>query len=183
MHGKDIWTCVFVPVVTLFFQTIHAFVNVQMESRRVVHCGVTAHPTDAWAAKQQREATPFVQIPKVLICDNDSKFGAEFERVAKPSGIELIHRPYQAPRANAICERLVGSLRLECLDHVLVLGLRQLVRILTDYIRYFNQVRPHQGIEQRIPEATQSPPGKPKTGKVIAFPVLNGLHHDDRWDA
>jgi transposase InsO family protein len=86
--------------------------------------------------------------------------------------------PYQAPLANAICERFIGSVRRECLDHVLVLGVRQLVRILTDYIRHFNRARPHQGIEQRIPEATQSPPGKQKTGKVIAFPVLNGLHRD-----
>jgi putative transposase len=91
--------------------------------------------------------------------------------------------PFQAPRANAICERFVGSLRRECLDHVLVLGVRQLVCILADYIRYFNQARPHQGIAQRIPEITQSPPGALKTGKVIGFPVLNGLDHDYRCAA
>jgi putative transposase len=128
-----------------------------------------------------REATPFGEKPKYLICDNDKKYGAVFERVAKTSGIEVIHTPYQAPRANAICERFVGSLRRECLDHVLVIGVLQLARILKDYIRYFNQARPPQGIAQQIPEATQSPPDVPKTGKLIAFPVLNGLHHDYRW--
>jgi transposase InsO family protein len=180
-HGKDIWACDFVPVVTLFFRTIHAFVIVHRESRRVMHFGVTDHPTDAWLAQQLREATPFDEKPRYLICDNDSKYGAGFERVAKTSGIEVIHTPYQAPLANAICERFVGSLRRECLDHVLVFGVRQLIRILSDYIRYFNQARPHQGIAQETPEATQLPPDVPKMGKVIAFPVLNGLHHDYRW--
>jgi hypothetical protein len=105
-----------------------------------------------------------------LICDNDKKYGAVFERVAQTSGIEVIHTTYQAPRANAICERFVGSLRRECLDHILVLGVLQLVRILKDCIRYYNQERPHQGLAQRIPAATQPPPGAPQRGKVIAFP-------------
>jgi len=130
-HGKNIWACDFVPVVRLFFQTIHTFVMVQLESRRVVHCGATDHPTDAWVAQQLREATTFEEKPKYLICDNDSKFGAGFERVAETSGIELFHTPYRAPVANAICECFVRCLRRECLDHVLLLGVRQLVRILT----------------------------------------------------
>jgi transposase InsO family protein len=96
--------------------------------------------------------------------------------LAKASGIEVIHTPYEAPRANALCERFVGSLRRECLDHVLVLGVLQVMRILKEYVAYFNHARPHQGIGQRIPEATPSPPGK--IGTLIAFPVLNGLHHD-----
>ena len=74
----------------------------------------------------------------------------------------------------------MGSVRRECLDQVLVLGVLQLMRILKEYVGYFNRARPHQGIGQRIPEATQSPPREVKAGKVIAFPVLNGLHHDYR---
>jgi len=150
-HGKVVWACDFVPVVTLFFKALHAFVIVHHESRRVVHCGVTEHPTDEWVAQQLREATPFGEKPKYLICDNDKKYGARFEQVAKASGIEVIHTPYQAAHANAICERFVGSLRRECLDHILVLGVLPLVRILKDYIRYYNQARPHQGLAQRIP--------------------------------
>jgi transposase InsO family protein len=179
-HGKDIWACDFVPVVTLFFKTIHAFVIVHHESRRVIHFGVTEHPTDAWVTQQLREATPFDEKPKYLICDNDKKYGDGFERLAKASGIEVLHTPYEAPQANAICERFVGSVRRECLDHMLVLGVLQLMRILKEYVGYFNRARPHQGIGQRIPEATQSPPREVKAGKVIAFPVLNGLHHDYR---
>jgi putative transposase len=174
-HRKDIWACDFVPVVTLFFKTIHAFVIVHHESRRVVHLGVTEHPTEEWVAQQLREATPFDEKSKYLICDNDKKYGPAFERVAKTSGIEVIHTPYQAPRANAICERFVGSLRRECLDHVLVIGVPQLARILKDYIRYFNQARPHQGIAQQVPEAMQSPAGAAHKGKVIAFPTTGTM--------
>jgi putative transposase len=169
-----------VPVVTLFFKTIHAFVIVHHDSRRVVHVGVTAHPTNEWLTQQVREATPFEAKPKYLICDNDKKYGPMFERVAKASSIEVIHTPFEAPRANAICERFVGSLRRECLDHVLVIGVLPLMRILKEYVSYFNEARPHQGITQQIPEHVASPPGEPKAGAVIAFPVLNGLHHNYR---
>jgi hypothetical protein len=103
-------------VVTLFFKTLHAFVIVHHESRRVVHVGVTDHPTDEWITQQVRDATPFEEKPAYLICDNDKKYGQLFERVAQASGIEVILTPYEAPRANAICERFVGSLRRECLE-------------------------------------------------------------------
>ncbi len=134
-------------------------------------------------AQQLREATPFGERPHYLICDHDKKYGPVFARVVKTSRIEVIHTPYAAPRANAICERFVGSVQRECLDHVLVLGVRQLVRILKEYECYFNQARPMQGIAQRISEGMQASPQEPKAGKVIAFPVLNGLHHHYRWAA
>jgi putative transposase len=127
-----------------------------------------------------RDATPFEEKPKYLICDNDKKYGPMFERVAQASGIEVIHTPYGTPRANAICERFVGSLRRECLDHVLVIGELQLNRVLKEYVNYFNRARPHQGIGQRIPAPTVSPPGEAKAGGVMAFPVLNSLHHNYR---
>ena len=168
------------PVVTLFFKTLHAFVIVHHESRRVVHVGVTDHPTDEWITQQVRDATPFEEKPKYLICDNDKKYGPMFERVAQASGIEVIHTPYEAPRANAICERFVGSLRRECLDHMLVIGELQLIRVLKEYVSYFNPARPHQGIYRRQGCHRL---GEPKAGKVMAFPVLNGLHHDYRWAA
>jgi putative transposase len=152
-HGKDIWACDFVPVVTLYFKTIHAFVIVHHESRRTVSVGVTEHPTDEWVTQLLRDATPFDEKPKYLICDDDRKYGQMYERVAKASGIEVIHTPYAAPRANAICGRFVGSLPRECLDHRLVIGEPQFVRTLIDYIAYFNDARRRQGIAQRIPAA------------------------------
>ena len=182
-HGKDIWACDFAPVVTLFFGTLHAFVMVHHASRRVVHVGVTVHPTDEWITQQIRDATPFEDKPAYLICDNDKRYGPLFERVAQASDIEVIHTPYAAPRANAICERFVGSLRRDCLDHMLVIGERQVIRVLKEYVSYFNPARSHQGTAQRIPAPRVPPPGTPKTSRVIAGPVLNGLHHDYRWAA
>lgn len=88
--------------------------------------------------------------------------------------------PYRAPRANAICERFLGSVRRECLDQMLIFGEWQLYRVIREYVDYFNRARPHQGLGQRIPEGPTAVPREAKPGKIIAFPVLNGLHHDYR---
>jgi transposase InsO family protein len=93
------------------------FVVVELGSRRVVHYGVTRHPTDQWVSQQLREATPFGEGPRFLIRDNDSKYGASFTRAAVGAGIEVLRTPYRAPKANAICERFIGCLRRECLDN------------------------------------------------------------------
>jgi len=98
-------------VTDLFFRPLFAFFITEIKSRRVIHVGVTRSPTDPWVAQQLREATPYGQAPKYLICDNDSKFGSCFARVAATSGIELLKTPYYAPRANAICERFLRSVR------------------------------------------------------------------------
>jgi hypothetical protein len=107
-----------------------------------VHVALTRHPTDAWVAQQLREATPFGQHPKHLLRDNDGTFGPAFARVAKASGIEEVRIAYRAPRMHAVVERFLGSVRRECLDHMIVLGDRHLERILTEYTRYFNFERP-----------------------------------------
>jgi putative transposase len=143
----------------------------------VIHVGVTRSPTDAWVAQQLREATPYGQAPKYLIRDNDSKFGVTFDRVARTSGIKLLKTPYHAPRANAICERFLRSVRRECLDHLLILQEKQLQRVLNAYVANFNQARPHQGIAQQIPDLSGSAMSSHHTGdKVLALPVLGGLH-------
>ena len=126
-----------------------------------------------------REATPYGQAPKYLIRDNDSKFGPCFARVAKTSTIKILKTPVHAPRANAICERFLRSVRQECLDHLLILEEKQLQRVLNAYVGYFNQARPHQGIGQQIPVSSGS--STPHEGtKVVAVPILAGLHHDYR---
>jgi putative transposase len=110
----------------------------------VVHIGVTRHPTDAWVAQQLREATPFEQRPRYLIRDNDSNYGQAFTGVAEASGIVVLRTAYRTPKENAACERFLGSVRRECLDHLLVLGEAHLRRILREYVAYFNTARPHQ---------------------------------------
>jgi transposase InsO family protein len=183
-HAAQVWACDFLQVTDLFFRPLFAFFVVELKSRKVIHVGVTRSPTDHWVAQQLREATPYGQAPKYLIRDNDSKFGSNFLRVATTSGIELLKTPYHAPRANAICERFLRSVRQECLDHLLILHEKQLQRVLNAYVMYFNQARPHQGIGQQIPEQRRSIPSAQDAGnKVIALPVMGGLHHDYRWVA
>jgi putative transposase len=183
-HAKPIWACDFLPVTDLFFRSLFAFFIIELHSRRVIHVGVTRSPTDAWTAQQLREATAYSVSPKYLIRDNDGKFGVSLARVAKTSRIEILKTPYHAPRANAICERFLGSVRRECLDHLLILQEKQLHRVLRAYGDYFNHARPHQGIRQRLPEPpTKSLSPDPRSGKVLSFPLLGGLHHDYRRSA
>jgi len=137
-HADTSWACDFLPITDVFFRPVYAFFVVALGSRRVVHVGVTRHPTDAWVAQQLREATPFEQRPTYLIRDNDRKYGRAFTRVAEASGITVLRTAYHAPRQNAACERFLGSVRRECLDHVLVLGEGYLRRILREYADFFN---------------------------------------------
>jgi transposase InsO family protein len=148
---------------------------IEWASRRVVHVAVTRHPTAAWVAQQLREATPFGQHPKHLITDHDSKYGSLFTQVARATGLDHLRTAYRAPLMNAICERFLGSVRRECLDHVFILSERHLLRVLGDYVVYFNSARPHQGLQRRIPE----PPAEPtaSSGRICATSVLGGLHH------
>jgi transposase InsO family protein len=140
-HAANIWACDFLQVSDLFFRPLFAFFLIELKTRRVIHVGVTRSPSDAWVAQQLREATPYGQAPKYLIRDNDSKFGSSFLRVATTSGIKLLKTPYHAPRANAVCERFLRSVRQECLDHLLILEEKQLQRVLMAYVAYFNQAR------------------------------------------
>ena len=183
-HAQQIWACDFLPVTDLFFRSLFAFFITLLHSRRVIHVGVTRSPTDAWTAQQLREATAYGVGPKYLIRDNDSKFGVTFARVAKTSGIKILKTPYHTPRANAICERFLGSVRRECLDHLFILQEKQLQRVLNAYVDFFNRARPHQGIRQQIPERYGLPVLLDhQRGKILALPVLGGLHHDYRKSA
>jgi transposase InsO family protein len=131
------------------------------------------HAADIWVAQQWRDATPFGTNPKYLIRDNDKKYRQHF--AAATAGTDVLRTPIHAPRANAFCERLMGSLRRECLDHVLILSEKQLRRHVKEYVRYYNEDRPHQGIDHCLPIAPESPPAK--AGTILARPVLSGLHH------
>ena len=150
---------------------------IELGSRRVVQMGVTRHPTDTWVAQQLREATPFQQGPKYLIRDNDKKYGHHFAAVAAGTQIKVVRTPIRVPKANAICERFIGSVRRECLDHLLILGERQLFQRMKAYIEYYNLYRPHQGLAQRIPTQLEAAPLPAQPRLVVAKPVLGGLHH------
>jgi hypothetical protein len=149
------------------------FIIIEVGPRRVVHFAVTDAPTDGWVAQQLREAAPFNTHPHFLIRDNDRKYSTEFTRAARD--IEVLRTPIRAPKAHAVWERFFGSVRRECLDHVLMLNVRPLHRILQEDVTYFDFARPHQGLDgQCLVPIDSSPIGN----KITAFPVLNGLHHD-----
>jgi putative transposase len=175
-HAKDIWACDFTVVHDLFFRPIYIFVIIELQTRRIVHLAVTRSPSDEWTRQQVREATSWGRKPMYLIRDRDDKYGPLFSRLAESSGIKELKTPVRAPRANAICERFIGSLRRECLDYTLVLHASQLCRVVGEYGDYYNCSRPHQGIEQRIPAQYQQLVQPSASGKIIARPILGGLH-------
>jgi transposase InsO family protein len=180
-HASQLWACDFLQVTDLLFRPLFAFFIVDLGSRRVVHVGVTRHPTDEWVTQQLREATPFEQRPRFLLRDNDGKYGTRFDRLAAATGIAVLRTPVHAPRANAVIERFLGSVRRECLDHLLVLTEAHLRRVLRVYVAYFNHARPHQGLDQRMPIAREPTEQAPRgQGRVAAIPVLGGLHHTYR---
>ena len=181
-HANEIWACDFVQTYDLFFRMVFVFFIVELGSRKVVHYGVTRSPSDVWVAQQMREATPYGEGPRFLIRDNDGKYGQGFARVTEDRQIEILKTPVRAPQANAICERFIGSVRRECLDHLLILSERHLHRIIGEYVAYFNHARPHQGIGQRIPDPPEDSLSVETVtaSRVVSYPVLGGLHHDYR---
>jgi putative transposase len=141
--------------------------------RELVHFAVTAHPAAAWVWRQVIEATPWGRTPAYLVRDRDAVYGADFVLKAAGLGIRTVLTPVRAPRANAVAERLVGTLRRECLDHVIVVNERHLRAILSDFVRYYNADRPHQTLRLDTPRPLDRPP----VGSVRSRSVLGGLHH------
>ena len=122
------------------FRQWYVFVVMELKTRRIVHTGVTKYPTDEWTAQQLREATPWGKGPKYLIRDRDKKYATHFSAVA--GSIKEVKKPYRTPEANGVCERFMGSLRRECMDHILIHDVKHLQRVVNEYTSYFNQERP-----------------------------------------
>ena len=179
-HAPEMWACDLVQTYDVLFRPIFGFFIVTLDRRRVVHHAVTRHPSDAWLAQCLRGATAYGRGPRFLIRDRDDKYGAEFKSVAQSTHIHVIRTAVRVPKMNATCERFMGSLRRECLDHVLVLSESHLRKVVTEYVAYFNRTRPHQALGQEPPVAR---PTSVTRGRIVAFPVLEGLHHDYQWAA
>ena len=180
LRNHTVWACDFLQTYDIWFRPVFAFFIIDVNARCVVHLAVTRAPTRQWTAQQLRNATPFGQGPRFLIRDRDDKFGPVFDRVAKGAGTRVVRTAVQAPLMNSVCERFLGSVRRECLDHLVILSERHLHHVLAEYaLSYFNAARPHQGIGQRIPVPGERVPVR-FAGPVTALPVLGGLHHDYR---
>jgi hypothetical protein len=179
-QATAIWSCDLFEVRDLCLCAHYIFVVMHLETRRLLLATATTEPTSDWLAQHLRNLTPPGQAPKFLIRDNDCKFGRSFDSVARGAGIRVIRTPRLAPKANAHCERAIGSIRRECLDHILILNQRHLQLVVDEYRGYFNTSRPHQGIDQRRPstfDKTALGTKQPTGARIVARPVLGGLHH------
>ena len=146
------------------------------DRRRIVHFNVTAHPTTAWTAQQIREAFPGDgPEPRYLLRDRDGAYGDDFRRVVRAIGIQEILTAPQSPWQNPYAERVIGSIRRECLDHLIVLSEDHLRWILREYVRYYNETRPHLSLERNAPMPRSVELSA--LGAVVAVPQVGGLHH------
>jgi putative transposase len=174
-HAKDIVAIDFFTVSTATFRILFAFVVLRYDRRRVIQFNVTAHPTAEWTAQQIVEALPFDEVPSFLIRDRDSFYCAVFRNRVNHMEIEKVVCAPRSPWQNPYCERLVGSIRRECLDHIIVLNKRHLRRILHSYFEYYLNARTHLSLERNSPIERDVDP--PYVGRVVAIPQVGGLHH------
>jgi transposase InsO family protein len=174
-HAKDIVSIDFLLVPTVRFKILYVFLFLSVDRRRIIHFGVTGHSTAAWAAQQVVEALPWESAPKYLLRDRDPVYGNWFRHRVKGMGIEEVRTAPYSPRQNPYSERLNGSIRRECLDHIIVLSEAHLNRILKSYVEYYNQSRTHLSLEMDSP--ITRPVQTSDQGEVMSVPQVGGLHH------
>ena len=174
-HARAVLTCDFLTVDSVRLGVLYVLVFLEIGSRRVIFCNGSAHPDSAWVAQQARNVSwelDELKIPiKVLIHDRDSKYSSDFETVFSAAGIRIARSPFRSPRANAPCERVLGSLRRQCLDSLIILGERDLVKVLREYFDHYNRAWPHRALRLRPPEPQPIPDG----GKIVRRQQLHGL--------
>src|SRR5438876_2615282 len=161
-HAHHLWAADLLTVQTLTFKTLYVLVFIAHGRRELVHINVTANPNAAWVWRQLIEATPWGNKPRHLLRDRDAVYGRDFRRRARRIGIEALDTPIHAPKANAIAKRVIGTLRRECLDHMIVLDEQHLASILSEFVRYYNQERPHRTLGLQPPEVRP----RPTTGPI-----------------
>jgi putative transposase len=188
-QATSILACDFFTVETVFLRRVYVLFVIELASRRVHLGGVTDHPTGRWVAQQAPnlvtvlgdQATAF----RFLIRDRDAKFTRTFDDVWRSTGAEVIGTPVQAPNANAVAERWVGTVRRECLDQLLIVGRQQLVRVLRRYVQHYNQHRPHRSLAHATPVPSDRAEARnaPNLGRLRRRDVLGGLIHEYEYAA
>ena len=173
-HLQQIAATDFFVVPTATCRLLFVLIILAHERRRIVHVAVTDHPTSAWTAQQLREAFPLDEAPRYLIHDHDTAFQA-WATAATALGIAEVLTAVRSPWQNAYAERLIGSIRRECLDHVIVVNARGLRRVLSAYVEYYLRSRTHLSLNKDAPLAR--PVASPTDGTIVAIPCVGGLHH------
>jgi transposase InsO family protein len=165
----------FFTVPTLTFRNLYCFIILLHDRRKIVHFSFTAHPTAEWTARWLIEAFPEDTAPRFLLRDRDQIYGEEFRLRVKGMQIEEVITAPRSPFQNPYAERVIGSIRRECLNHLIIIGEDHLRRTLRDYFDYYHNSRPHEGLERNSPTPREIE--EPAKGKVIAIPQGGGLHH------
>jgi transposase InsO family protein len=174
-HLREMVAVDFFLVPTLTFRLLFVFVVLRHDRRELLHLNVTDHPTAVWTARQIIEAFPEDSAPRFLLRDRDAIYGEEFARRVQGMGIREVLIAPRAPWQNPFVERVIGSIRRECLDHFLILNEAHLRKLLPAYVAYYNVSRPHQALENNSPQPRDVQP--PSRGRITAIPQVAGLHH------
>ena len=172
-HIGEIVSIDFFTVPTVGWRVLFVFLVLEHKRRRVLQFGVTEHPTSEWAGQQVVEAFAEREMPRYLIRDRDGIYGLEFRRRVQSLDIKEVMTAPQSPWQNGFAERLIGSIRRECLDHVVVLSERHLRKVLRSYLAYYHGTRTHLALEKDAPE----PRSILTRGRIVAIPQVGGLHH------
>lgn len=175
-HASEIIALVFFTVPTATFRVLFVLIILSHDRRRILHFNVTKHPTADWTARQLLEACGTDSTPRYLLRDNDSIYGMPFRRQVDALAIDEVTIAPRSPWQNPYAERLIGTIRRECLDHVIILGRRHLKKRLADYFDYYHSVRTHMSLRKDTPNyrAIQ----RPEQGKVVQLSRIGGLHHE-----
>jgi transposase InsO family protein len=172
-HMEGIASIDLFVVPTIAFEQLFAFLVLGHRRRQLLWIAVTRNPTAEWLARQITEAFPWDSAPKYLVRDNDRAFGAAFKARVRAMGIRDRPTSFRSPWQNGYVERLIGSIRHECLDHLMVFNAEHLRRILSEYATYYNEVRTHVSLGKDTPCTRPIE----RYGDIVAYPILGGLHH------
>jgi len=185
-HADAIIACDFCVVASATFRILYVLVVMEHASRRIIHLNVSAHPTPAWTLQQLREAIPSDHRYRFILRDRDAIFSTGFDASVARMGLEVIATPVRSPKANSLCERLIGTLRRECLDWIIPLTEQHLRKTLWSWLPHYNRGRPHSSLGPGLPDPPLNLPVQfqrqrhrfERSSRVVAHSVLNGLHHE-----
>ena len=185
-HAKAIVACDFFVAITATFRLLYVFVVIEHGSRRLVRVNVTAHPSAAWTLQQLRDVVGVGHAHRYLIHDRDSIFARHLDESIRALGLSVLKSPPHCPKANAICERVIGTIRRECLDWLIPMSEGHLRSILKSWVEHYNRGRPHATLGPGVPDppdiltAVRKLESRHRLGEgvVLAKSVLGGLHHE-----
>jgi putative transposase len=187
-HADAVLACDFFVTITAMFRTLYVFVVLDVGTRRIVHWNATEHPTAEWTVQQFRAVVPGDQPQRFLIHDRDSIYSSAVDGAVRAMGLKVLRTPVHCPQANAFCERLIATIRRECLDWVILLNDRHLRAVLREWVAHYNQGRLHASLGPGIPDRPPGTPARqnghriPDGHRVMVAPILAGLHHEYRLE-